>query len=219
MSAAQCVSCSKQEQITTLHTFGWYWLHPSSGIILIGGVYSWNRWDAIVAKQKLKGICSQTWWVLSNVSVAPNRNKLPHHVHLAGSGCTHLLALYWMMVFIHETHVMPPSGKVETKRHLLSYLVLAGSECCPMCQLLQQEQINTLRTFGLYRLHPSCGIILIDGVYSWKTCDAISGKLKTKQQQINTLCTFIWNWLHPSSGIILIFGVYSWKTCDAIMAK
>ena len=31
------------------------------------------------------------------------------------------------MVFIHETHVMPSSGKVETKRHLFSYLVLAGS--------------------------------------------------------------------------------------------
>ena len=27
VSAAQFVSCSKQEQITTLHTFGWYWLH------------------------------------------------------------------------------------------------------------------------------------------------------------------------------------------------
>ena len=40
VSAAQCVSCSKQEQITTLHTFGWYWLPPSSGIILIDGVYS-----------------------------------------------------------------------------------------------------------------------------------------------------------------------------------
>ena len=69
------------------------------------------------------------------------------------------------MVFIHETHVMPPSGKVETKRHLLSYLVLAGSAAqCVSCS--KQEQINTLRTFGLYRLHPSCGIILIDGVYS-----------------------------------------------------
>ena len=41
------------------------------------------------------------------------------------------------MVFIHETHVMPSSGKVKTKSHLFSYLVLAGSECCPMCQLLQ----------------------------------------------------------------------------------
>ena len=41
------------------------------------------------------------------------------------------------MVFIHETHVMPSSGKVKTKRYLFLYLVLAGSDCCPMCQLLQ----------------------------------------------------------------------------------
>ena len=34
------------------------------------------------------------------------------------------------MVFIHETHVMPSSGKVKAKRHLLSYFFLAGSECC-----------------------------------------------------------------------------------------
>ena len=158
--------------------------------------------------------------MLPNVSVAPNRNKLTHYVHLAGTccthrlalywllvfihethvmpssfkvktkqeqittlrgsgtGCTHLLAFYWLMVFIHETHVMPSSGKVKinrnklphyvvlvllapifwhyidwwcllmkhmcchrgkvkTKRHLFSYLVLAGSECCLMCKLLQ----------------------------------------------------------------------------------
>ena len=30
------------------------------------------------------------------------------------------------MVFIHETHVMPSSGKVKTKRHLFSYLVISG---------------------------------------------------------------------------------------------
>ena len=65
--------------------------------------------------------------------------KLPHYVLLAGTISTHLVALYWFMVFIHETHVMPSSGKVKTKSHLssVSYLVLAGSECCPMCQLLQ----------------------------------------------------------------------------------
>ena len=122
--------------------------------------------------------------MLSNVSVASNRNKLPHYVHLAvtrcthllalywlmvfihethvmpsggkvktkqeqittfrgtGTGCTHLLALYWLMVFIHETHVMPSSGKVKTKRHLFSYLVIAGSECCPMRQLLQTGTIK-----------------------------------------------------------------------------
>ena len=72
VSAFQCVSSSIQEQITTLHTLGWSWLHP-----------------------------------------------------------------YWLMVFIHETHVMPSSGQVKTKRHLFSYFVIAGSESCPMCQLLQ----------------------------------------------------------------------------------
>ena len=64
--------------------------------------------------------------MLPNVSVAPNRNKLKHYVLLAATGWTHLLALYWLMVFIHETHVMPSSGKVKTKRQLFSYLVLAG---------------------------------------------------------------------------------------------
>ena len=71
--------------------------------------------------------------MLPNVSVVPNRNKLPHYVHVSFTGCTHLLALYWLMVFINETHVMPSSGKVKTKSHLFSYLVLAGSECCLMC--------------------------------------------------------------------------------------
>ena len=92
-------------------------------------------------KVKTKRICSHTWF-LQGVSAAQcvscsKQDKLPHYVHLDGTGCTHLLALYWLMVFIHETHVMPSSGKVKTKRHLFSYLVLAGSECCPMRQLLQ----------------------------------------------------------------------------------
>ena len=48
--------------------------------------------------------------MLPNVSVAPNRNELPHYLHVAGTGCTHLLALYRLLVFIYETHVMPSSG-------------------------------------------------------------------------------------------------------------
>ena len=133
--------------------------------------------------------------MLPNVLVAPNRNKLPHYIHLAGTGCTHLLALYWLMVYIHETHVMPSSGKVKTKQeqittlrgtgtacthllalywlmvfihethvmpssdkvktkiHLFSYLVLAGSECCLMCQLLQTGT-NYHITSYCYCLHP-----------------------------------------------------------------
>ena len=62
---------------------------------------------------------------------------LPHYVHLAGTGCTHLVVLYRLMVFIHDTHVTPSSGKVKTKSHLFSYLVLAGSAICPICPLLQ----------------------------------------------------------------------------------
>ena len=47
VSAAQCVSCSKEEQSNTLRTFGWYRFHPSCGFIMIHGVYSWNTCDAI----------------------------------------------------------------------------------------------------------------------------------------------------------------------------
>ena len=72
--------------------------------------------------------------MLPNASVAPNRNKFPHYLHLDGTGCTHLLAL---MVFIHETYVMPSSGKVKTKSHLFSCLVVAGSECRLMRYWLQ----------------------------------------------------------------------------------
>ena len=70
------------------------------------------------------------------------------------------------MVFIHETHVMPSSGKVETKSHLFSYVVPVYSESYQCVSCSKQEQINTLRTCGWYRLHPLGGIILIDGVYS-----------------------------------------------------
>ena len=89
-----------------------------------------------------------------NVSVAPNRNKVPHYVHLAGTGCTHLLSLYWLMVFIYETHVMPSSGKVKTKRHLFSYLVIAGSECCATRQLLQTGTNYHVTYFWLVQVVP-----------------------------------------------------------------
>ena len=96
-----------------------------------------HMWCHLVAKYTQKGISSYTW-LFQVVSAAQCvRYQLPHYVHLAGTGCKHLLALYWLMVFIHETHVTPSSGKVKTKRHLFSYLVISVSECCPMCQLLQ----------------------------------------------------------------------------------
>ena len=101
-----------------------------------------HMWCHLAAKYKQKGICSHTWFLqvvssAKNVSVATNTNKLPHNILWFGTACTHFVQLYWLMVFIHETHVMPSSGKVKTKRHLFSYLLIAGSECCPMCQLLQ----------------------------------------------------------------------------------
>ena len=70
------------------------------------------------------------------------------------------------MVFIHEPHVTPSGGKVKTKRHLFSYLVLAGSECCEMCQSLQAGTNYHIMYFWLVQVAPSCIIILIDGVYS-----------------------------------------------------
>ena len=48
-----------------------------------------------------------------------------------------------LMVFIHETHVMPSSGKVKTKSHLFLQVVSAAQ--CVSCS--KQEQIKTLRTF------------------------------------------------------------------------
>ena len=132
------------------------------------------------------------------------------------------------MVFINETHVMRSSGKVKTKRHLFSCFILAGSECCPMCQLLQTRKISTLRTCVWYWLHPSSGIILIDGVIHKTHVMPYSGKVKikvicshtlllqvvsaaqcvscSKQEHITTLRTCVWYWLHSSSGID---GVYS----------
>ena len=141
-----CPMC--QEQIKTLRTFGCYRLNPSSGIILIDGVYSWKT------KRQLFSYLVLAGRVLPNGSVAPNRNKLPHYVHVSGTCCTHLLALYWLMVFIHETHVMPSSGKVKTKRHLFSYFVIAGSECCPMRQLLQTGTNYHITYFWLLQFPP-----------------------------------------------------------------
>ena len=67
--------------------------------------------------------------MLPNVSVAPSRNKLEHYVLWAGPGCTHFVALYCLMAFIHETHVKPSRGKVKTKRHLFSFLLPGGHVC------------------------------------------------------------------------------------------
>ena len=70
------------------------------------------------------------------------------------------------MVFIHETHVMPSSGKVKTKVICSQswFLQVVSAAQCASCS--KHEQINSLRTFGWDRLHPSSGIILIVGVCS-----------------------------------------------------
>ena len=143
---------------------------------------------------------------------------------MAGTGCPHLLALYWLMVFIHETPVMPSSGKVKTKRHLFSCLVISRSECCPMCQLLQQEQITTLRHLD----GTGCTLFLalywlMVFVHNTNVMPSSSCKVKTKmhlfsylvlagsecclmcccskQEHITTLRTFGWYRLHQYSAL------------------
>ena len=114
------------------HLLALYWL-----MVFIHETHVMPSSGKVKTKRHLFSYLVISGSVLPNVSVAPNRNKLPHYVLWSGTPCTHFVQLYWLMVFIHETHVIPSSGKVNTKRHLSSYLVLAGSECCPMCQLLQ----------------------------------------------------------------------------------
>ena len=58
------------------------------------------------------------------------------------------------MVFIYETHVMPSSGKVKTKRHLFSYLVIARSEGCAMRHLLQTGTNYRVTYFWLVLVAP-----------------------------------------------------------------
>ena len=88
------------------------------------------------------------------------------------------------MVFIHETHVMPSSGKVETKSHLFSYVVPVYNESCQCVSCSKQEQINTLRTLGWSWLHPFCGIILFIHDTINTHCEKLFLLLAT-----NTLCS------------------------------
>ena len=115
-------------------------LHQFSAIIFHDGVY-WrkHRWGPSSGNPETKNTSFFRSCFLHFMCAAQNlsRYKLPLCILRDGFVCTYFLALYWLMVFIHETHVMPSSGKVKAKRHLFSYLVLAGSECRLMCQLLQ----------------------------------------------------------------------------------
>ena len=136
-------------------------------------------------KVKTKSRLFSYFVIAGSASVAPNRNKLPHYVHVSGAGCTHLLALYWLMVFIHKTHVMPYSGKVKIKvicSHTLLLQVVSAAQCV---SCWKQEHITTLRTCVWYWLHSSSGI---DLVYSWNSCDTLSnGKVKTKSHLFSCL--------------------------------
>ena len=106
-----------------------------------------HMWCHLVAKYKLKLICSHTSFLqvvsaarcvsCSNQEQICSKQEQISYLLLAATGCTQPVALYWLMVFIHETHVMPSSGEVKTKRHLFSYFGIAGSDCCPMSQLLE----------------------------------------------------------------------------------
>ena len=114
------------------HLLALYWL-----MVFIHETHVMPSSGKVKTKRHLFSYLVISGSVLPNVSVAPNRNKLPHYVLWSGTPCTHFVQLYWLMVFIHETHVMPHSGKVKTKSRLFSYFVIAGSEICPMRQLIQ----------------------------------------------------------------------------------
>ena len=153
--------------------------------------------------------------MLPNVLVAPNRNKLIHYVLWAGAGCTYFMELNCSMVFIHETHVMPSSGKVKTKRHLFSYLVISFSECCPMCQVLQTGTNyhityiwlvlvapifwNCIDWLCLFMKHMWCHLVAKykqKGICSHTSFLQVVSAAQcvscSKQEQITTLHTFGW---------------------------
>ena len=155
---------------------------------------------------------------------------------MACTGCTHLVALYWLMVFIHETHVAPSSGKVKTKRHLFSYLVLAGSECSPMCQLLQTGTNyhiiynwlvlvahifwHYIDWWCLFMKHKWCfELVLFANIFwhyiAWWCLLVKTDMLETKRQQKyhNALS---WSYLHSFSGNDTQAWKYkgiSWHSC------
>ena len=83
-----------------------------------------------------------------NVLVAQSRNKLPHYVLWAGPGCKHFVALYCLMVFIHETHVSPYSGRVKTKK--ASILILASCRSCVLRNVLVARSRNHFSQCVLY---------------------------------------------------------------------
>ena len=181
------------------HLLALYWL-----MVFIHETHVMPCSGKVITKRHLFSYLVISGSVLPNVSDAPNRNKLPHYLLWSGTGCTHLGELYWLMVFIHKTHVTPFSGKVKTKRHLFSYLVHAGSECCPMCQSLQTGTNYHIMYFWLVQVAVYWLMVIIHETHVMLS----SGKVKTKshlflqvvsaaqcvscskQEQIKTLRTF-----------------------------
>ena len=97
-----------------------------------------HMWCHLVAKYKLKGICSHTSFlqvVSAAQCVSCSKQKQITTLRGTGTGCTHLLALYWLIVFIHETHVMPSSGKVKTKQEQITTLRGTGTGCTHLLAL------------------------------------------------------------------------------------
>ena len=156
MSAAQCVSCSKQEQITTLRGTGTGCTHLLALYELILFIHETNVMPSS-GKEKLKGICSHTWFlqvVSAAQCVSCSKQEQINTLRTFGWYRLHTSSGIILIDCVHETHVMPSSGKVKGKRYLLSYLVLAGRECCPMCQLLQTGTNYHITYFWLLQVAP-----------------------------------------------------------------
>ena len=109
------------------------------------------------------------------------QDKLPHYVHLDGTGCTHLVVLYWLMVFIHETHVMPSSGKVKTKR-LFSYLVLTEELSWPSATL--PLQLRSMRSL------PMSGNVWMRDKREWRCAHVRKLKWRKKPMALQTNFSF-----------------------------
>ena len=151
--AAQCVSCSKQEKhhnawqnknkkklscrLCVLVDLSRYKL--TLCILWVGCVctYFWHYiawwclfmkhvWRHLVAKLKLKGICSHSWFlqIVSAVQcVSCSKQEQFTTMPWAIPICSRFLALYCLMVFI--------SKRLETKKAWV--VILADCVCRPMC--------------------------------------------------------------------------------------
>ena len=77
----------------------------------------------------------------------PKQEQITTYVLWAGPGCKHFVALYCLMVFIHETHVSS-SGRVKTKK--ASILILASCRSCVLRNVLVARSRNHFSQCVLY---------------------------------------------------------------------